>query len=205
MVLSPRRGAPQPTPTFDQKAAFPMTNRLQRFREHKDEYFANGENSPIEPTDLDSFTGLDYFPASPELVFTVPLEPLPEGMPEVLDLDTSDGLLAHFRRAGTVSLSIEGEAVQLTVLKDLDRGRFFLPFIDATSGQETYDGGRYLDPQMNRDELLVVDFNYAYNPYCAYGEGWSCPIPPEENHLDVAIRAGEKAYRTGKLVAPIQD
>ena len=80
------------------------------------------------------------------------------------------------------------------MLKDLDRGRFFLPFRDKTSGNETYELGRYLDPQMSPDGHLMIDFNYAYNPYCAYGEGWSCPFPPRENWIEVPIEAGEKMF-----------
>jgi uncharacterized protein (DUF1684 family) len=76
----------------------------------------------------------------------------------------------------------------------VDRGRFFLPFKDGTTGGETYAGGRYLDPRARPDGSLVVDFNYAYNPYCAYGEGWSCPVPPVENEVTAPIEAGELAF-----------
>ena len=84
--------------------------------------------------------------------------------------------------------------VELTVFRDSDRGSLFIPFRDASAGGETYEVGRYLEPQARPDGTLEVDFNYAYNPFCAYGEGWSCPIPPEENRLAVTIAAGEKAF-----------
>ena len=74
-------------------------------------------------------------------------------------------------------------------------GSFFLPFVDATSGKETYGAGRYLDIELTHDGEIVVDFNYAYNPYCAYNEQWSCPLTPFENRVQVPIRAGEKNFK----------
>lgn len=169
-------------------------SRIADFRVHKDDYFRDGANSPLDPDDIERFTGLDYFPENPELAFALEVAPLQPGEEEIVLLETSDDLIVEFARAGTVTFPIGSETVTLTVLKDLDRGRHFLPFRDATSGETTYELGRYLDPQTNRDGLLLVDFNYAYNPYCAYGEGWSCPIPPLENRLNIAINAGEKAF-----------
>jgi uncharacterized protein (DUF1684 family) len=82
----------------------------------------------------------------------------------------------------------------LTALYESDAGHdLFLPFRDATSGKESYGAGRYLDLHAHRDEV-EIDFNYAYNPYCAYNPEWNCPLPPAENWLQVPIRAGEKAF-----------
>ncbi|CAN5530618.1 DUF1684 domain-containing protein [soil metagenome] len=178
-----------------------MASRLDRFRQHKDEYFSDGDNSPIDDALLDQFSGLTYFPEHPELEFTLSLDVSSESSGDLVELETSDGLIAEFRRAGTVSFQVNGENVSLTVLKDMDRGRFFLPFTDLTSGKVTYGGGRYLDPQADRDGNLIVDFNYSYNPYCAYSDGWSCPLPPSENALDVEIPAGEKNYVRPEMIA----
>ena len=71
----------------------------------------------------------------------------------------------------------------------------FIPFVDAQAGKETYGAGRYLDPEVLPDGRLVLDFNLAYNPYCAYNERYSCPIPPAENRLEAVIQAGEKSYK----------
>ncbi len=109
-------------------------------------------------------------------------------------LDTSTGERQKFIPEGKIHVEIEGERVSLTLYRESGRGRYFLPFQDATSGKETYGGGRYLDPQESPDGILTVDFNYAYNPYCAYNADWTCPIPPSENRLDVPVRAGEKAF-----------
>lgn len=112
-----------------------------------------------------------------------------------LTLDTSDGQKVDFFIAGIVRFMVGSGYYELTLLRDADRGRFFLPFADRTNGLETYAGGRYLDPQEKPDGTIMIDFNYAYNPYCAYSDGWSCPLPPEANQLPVQIRAGEKAFR----------
>jgi uncharacterized protein (DUF1684 family) len=172
-----------------------MTNsRLANFRTRKDHYFAEGEHSPLEPEQRARFTALDYFPENPALAVEQALDTDGPGIGEHLTLATSDGQPKEFVRAGRISLTIDGEVVKLAVFKDVERGRYFLPFRDGTAGVETYPVGRYLDPQARPDGKLVVDFNYAYNPYCAYGEGWSCPIPPRENIIKARIEAGEKAF-----------
>ena len=99
------------------------------------------------------------------------------------------------RRAGLVRFDVDGESAQATLFSDDDDPGLFLPFRDATSGRETYGAGRYLDVQPpDADGDVVIDFNLAYNPYCAYSEGFSCPLPPAENRLDVPIRAGEMTF-----------
>jgi uncharacterized protein (DUF1684 family) len=169
--------------------------RLRQFRDHKNHYFAHGEHSPLNAEQRTRFTGLDYFDEDQTLSFVVAPDVDGAGIGEALVLATTDGKTVPFVRAGRVTVSIDGRAVQLSVLRDPDRGRFFLPFRDQTAGVETYELGRYLDPRERPDGKLVVDFNYAYNPYCAYREGWSCPIPPAENVLPARIEAGERSFR----------
>jgi uncharacterized protein (DUF1684 family) len=110
-------------------------------------------------------------------------------------METSVGGNQEFQRAGTIRFEVEGEPAQLTVFQD-PGGELFLPLRDATSGKETYGAGRYLEPEVVDEEALHVDFNYLYNPYCAYNEAYSCPIPPVENWLRAPIRAGEKSFHT---------
>jgi len=140
------------------------------------------------------FAGLDYFPERADLALNLPLDESGPEVGEAVDIPTSDGKEKSFSRAGRVRFEVEGVPVELTVFKDSDRGSHFIPFRDASAGGDTYEVGRYLEPQARPDGTLDVDFNYAYNPFCAYGEGWSCPIPPEENRLAVTIAAGEKAF-----------
>lgn len=171
------------------------SKRLDDFRKHKDDYFASGGNSPLDPADQHDFQGLAYFPYIPSLQFELAIEPAND-LGSHITLDTSDDQQVDFIIAGVVRFLVENGQYELTLLKDADRGRFFLPFRDATNGLETYKDGRYLDPQQKPNGLLSIDFNYAYNPYCAYGSGWSCPLPPERNALPIELRAGEKAFHS---------
>jgi uncharacterized protein (DUF1684 family) len=140
------------------------------------------------------FSGLDYFPERADLALTLPLDESGHGVGDTVDIPTTDGKAKSFSRAGRIRFEVEGVPIELTVFKDSDRGSLFIPFRDASAGGETYEVGRYLEPQARPDGTLDVDFNYAYNPFCAYCEGWSCPIPPEENRFAVTIAAGEKAF-----------
>ena len=170
------------------------TSRLAAFRERRDHFFAHDPHSPLDPEQQARFDGLRYFPERPELTLEASLETDGPGVGEPVELLTVDGQAKPFIRAGRIRFEADGQPVTLSVFKDVERGRFFLPFRDGTSGKETYAGGRYLDPRARPDGTLLVDFNYAYNPYCAYGEGWSCPIPPLENVVSARIEAGEQAF-----------
>ncbi|MGI9253079.1 MAG: DUF1684 domain-containing protein, partial [Thermomicrobiales bacterium] len=134
-------------------------------------------------------------PERKDLTLDLPLDTSGDGIGEKLDIPTTDpDVIKPFIRAGRIHFEIEGKPVTLTVLKDANRGHYFLPFKDGTTGIETYAGGRFLDPKAKPNGNLVVDLNYAYNPWCAYGEGWSCPIPPVENVIEAPIRAGERTF-----------
>ena len=111
---------------------------------------------------------------------------------EMVSIQTSTGDTQHYTRYGKIGFSVEGQAATLTIYES-EYG-FFIPFVDALAGSETYPAGRYLDPELLPNGKLAVDFNLAYNPYCAYNERWSCPLTPFENRLKVPIRAGEKIF-----------
>ena len=174
-----------------------MTERAERlagYRHRRDHFFAEHPHSPLAESERAEFAGLDYFPEHSDLALTLPLDESGPDIGEAVDIPTSDGKAKSFFRAGRIRFDVEGVPVELTVFKDSDRGSLFIPFRDASAGSETYEMGRYLEPQARPDGTLDVDFNYAYNPFCAYSEGWSCPIPPEENRLAATIAAGEKAF-----------
>ena len=176
-----------------------MTERAERlagYRHRRDHFFAEHPHSPLAESQQAEFAGLDYFPERADLALTLPLDESGPDVGEAVVIPTSDAKAKSFFRAGRIRFEVEGMPVELTVFKDSDRGSLFIPFRDASAGGETYEMGRYLEPQARPDGTLDVDFNYAYNPFCAYGEGWSCPIPPEENRLAVTIAAGEKAFRS---------
>jgi len=110
-------------------------------------------------------------------------------------MQTSTGDEQVYTRYGRLRFTVDGQDVALTVYADADSGAFFLPFVDALRGRETYGAGRYLEPEPLDDGQFLVDFNLAYNPYCAYSDDWSCPLTPRENWLAVPIRAGEQLYK----------
>lgn len=170
-------------------------SRLSGYRQRRDHFFGHHAHSPLTDEQRSRFTGLAYFPERTDLVLRLPLDESGEGVGEEVEIPTTDGLVKPLVRAGHVGFDVDGEPVTLTVFREGDHGSFFIPFRDASAGSETYEVGRYLEPQSRPDGTLDLDFNYAYNPFCAYGEGWSCPIPPEENHLKVVIPAGERAFR----------
>lgn len=176
-----------------------MDIQLSNFREQIDDFMQFHPQSPLDDDRRDSFTGLDYYDENPALAFIAAVERLPDDEP-LIEMETSTGDTRSFRRWGTFEFEVDGEPARLTLYSDAAGGEFFLPFRDATSGDETYGAGRYLDNhrpglrQVGENEM-EVDFNYAYNPYCAYSPYFSCPLPPRENWLKVSIRAGEKDFR----------
>ncbi|MDQ3044602.1 MAG: DUF1684 domain-containing protein [Chloroflexota bacterium] len=172
-----------------------MSNdRLTQFRQRRDHFFGHDEQSPLSDKTRASFTALDYYPENPDLTLTLPLETNETDVGEPINLATSDGAAKPFTRAGRITLPVEGKEVTLTVFRDVERGHYFLPFRDGTAGKTTYPVGRYLDVRARPDGQLIIDFNYAYNPYCAYSDGYSCPIPPQENVIGASIEAGERNF-----------
>jgi len=162
------------------------TAALLLHREQKDHFFAESPQSPFAHSSR-PFTPLTYYEPNPDLVFTVTLESA-DGAD--VPVGTTDGTERIYRRVATVTLPIEGEETTLA-LYDTGHGGLFLPFRDGTSGKETYGAGRYLDLDPNQDGTVTIDFNLAYNPFCAYDDAYSCALPPHENWLSVPIRAGE--------------
>ena len=161
------------------------------FRAQKDEFFEFDPHSPLTPDQKESFFGLKYFPVREDLRFDLEIEKFDS--PNTIEMQTSTGDLRPFTRYGRIQFWVDGERTSLTVFAS-EHG-FFIPFVDSQGGKETYGAGRYLDPELNDDGTLNVDFNLAYNPYCAYNDLYSCPIPPVENRLSVAIKAGEMNYK----------
>jgi uncharacterized protein (DUF1684 family) len=168
---------------------------LDQFRADKDAFFREHPQSPLTPDQRAAFAGLSYFPENPELVVRAKLETAGADLDEVIVMPTTTGGEQRYRRAGVVRFEVDGVQAQVTLYESPEMRELFLPFRDATSGTESYGGGRYLEVEPPAlDGGVEVDFNYAYNPYCAYSPEWSCPIPPGENWLSVPIRGGEAAF-----------
>ena len=167
---------------------------LTEFRQAKDQFFAKDPHSPLTSEQRKRFTGLAYYQENPELRFVLTMEELPYQQREAIEMATSTGDFQLHLRWGTISFSVDGQSAALTVYRAMEGEEFFLPFADTTNGKDSYGAGRYLDLVPLEEGRILVDFNYAYNPYCAYNPDWSCPIPPVENRLQVPIGAGEKSF-----------
>jgi uncharacterized protein (DUF1684 family) len=169
------------------------------FREARDELFRTHPQSALDELQKAQFRRLEYFEYDPAFRFILPLET--DVPPDVLEFQLSEDGLVRAQRFGRIRFTLDGQEHSLSLFWLLGYGGgVFLPFRDVTDGQETYGGGRYLlDTIKHADlgrvgDLVVIDFNYAYNPSCAYNPRWVCPLSPPENRLSVPIRAGEKAF-----------
>jgi hypothetical protein len=167
-------------------------SELEDFRREKDAFYRDDPHSPLTARQRRTFAGLSYYPEDPRLRLS--LRPQEFEEPELVEMQTSTGDTARYLRWARIEFEVDGAQAALTVYRDPASGEMFLPFQDANAGGETYGAGRYLEPEEMPDGTLLVDFNFAYNPYCAYNEAWSCPIPLPENRLRLAIRAGEMSF-----------
>jgi len=165
-------------------------NQLTRFRKDKDDFFRTHKQSPLTHEQKHVFGGLNYYAENPDLKLEVIVDEFPEK--QTITMQTSTGDVQTYQRYGRFQFNVENQVAELTIYSN--DNDFFLPFVDVLSGKETYGGGRYLEPLPRGNGMFLIDFNYAYNPYCAYNERWSCPIPPAENRIKVPIRAGEKIF-----------
>ena len=165
-------------------------------RVDKDSFLKNDIDSPIPPDERPNFKGLNYFPPNSDYRVTSKLERFDTS--EHIMMATSTGTQQAYLRCGAFTFEIEGRSLKLIVYKsaeDLYARSLFIPFSDQTSGRETYAAGRYLDIEEQGGSDYELDFNMAYNPYCAYSEEYTCSIPPAENKLPFKILAGEKNYK----------
>ncbi len=174
---------------------------LTAFRASKDALFRSHPQSPLTAGARATFTGLDYFEHHPDLRTECPIEPASDDTDADISLPVLSGEAVRARRIGHVRPEVDGSAVTLAVYwLEGYGGGIIIPFRDATSGTETYGGGRYLLDTIKSADLgassngagLIIDFNYAYNPSCAYDPEWVCPLAPIENRLAIEIRAGER-------------
>jgi len=183
-------------PPSNGRATSVQTESILQERAAKDENFRSGKESPIPEQYRAGFKGLAYYPINPALRFSARLNRYPG--PKQVRLGSNTGEIRRGLRYGYFEFPVDGQSCRLQVYR-LDDGSggavdLFIPFRDATSGRETYAAGRYIDLKENTSGIYDLDFNRAYNPYCAYNSEFSCPVPPEENTLKVPIRAGEKIY-----------
>lgn len=168
---------------------------ITAFRADKNAFYRDSPDSPLLPEDRPAFTAIAYF--APDERYR--LEGLTIGTSEsgeerTLHMPTSDGQLRPATRVGRLRFRLDGRELSLHgyALPGMHGGSLFVPFLDATSGHETYGAGRYLDLELEEDGSYTLDFNLAYHPTCVFSPYYSCPLTPEENRLPVRIEAGEK-------------
>lgn len=166
-------------------------------RARKDAAFRARDNdgSPIPAADRAAFPGLSYYPVDPKYHVPASLAEAQFDPPVVIELQTSGAERRRMRKAGSLHFTLAGTPLTLTAFADVDARvptSLFVPFGDATSGDTTYKGGRYLDLPRTPTGLYELDFNRAYHPYCVYNPSYVCPVPPRENRLAAAILAGER-------------
>jgi uncharacterized protein (DUF1684 family) len=173
--------------------------RWRLFRIEQDNLFKIHPQTALTKDQLAIFTSLPYYPYNPALRFALPVEPITEE--RVIEINLQEDGPTRLQPFGKITFPVHDQSVSLTLFWIMGYGGgIFLPFKDLTNNTETYAGGRYLldtikGADLGRDEeLLVVDFNFAYNPSCAYNDRWSCPLPPPENSLPVLIKAGELRF-----------
>jgi hypothetical protein len=174
-------------------------SRWEGYRADQDSLFKTHPQTPLTPEQAAKFSALRYYPYNPALRFSLPVEPLFDQ--QVSQINLQDDGPTRLLPFGRILFQIHDQLVSLTLFWIMGYGGgIFLPFKDLTNATETYEGGRYLIDTIKGADLgwegenLVVDFNFAYNPSCAYNERWSCPLPPPENSLPVPIQAGELRY-----------
>ena len=161
--------------------------------------FADAAKSPLTEKDRAEFKGLDFFPI--DKAFIVEAKFIKSKNEKSFKMKTTTDRMPLYVKYGEVSFTINGENFKLNVYQNLElikrpgfKKHLFLPFSDLTSGNETYGGGRYIDLEIPKGKTITIDFNQAYNPYCAYNPKYSCPIVPAENELLTNVNAGVKKF-----------
>jgi hypothetical protein len=175
--------------------------RVLTWRKERDAFFKTHQRSPLGPSEQKKFKGLDYFPFDPQYYFEGQIKR------EVLHINdpkyyatflTNKGTSKRYIRYGKFRFNLSGKDFELEIYKSILSDTLFIPFKDLTNGKETYEGGRYIDAEILTGYRMVLDFNMTYDPSCAYNEKFVCAIPPKENFLNVAIKAGEKNLKKEK-------
>jgi uncharacterized protein (DUF1684 family) len=161
--------------------------------------YGNREDSPLTEEDFKGFKGLDFFPINEKFIVEAKFTRTPKE--KVFKMKTSTTRLPEYVKYGELTFTIDGKTHKLNLYQNIDLTKkegyedyLFLPFSDLTCGKESYIGGRYIDMRIPKGETVTIDFNKAYNPYCAYNHKYSCPIVPLENDLDIEILAGVKKF-----------
>ncbi|MGI8588331.1 MAG: DUF1684 domain-containing protein [Chloroflexia bacterium] len=175
------------------------TRQAEAFRRQKDKWMQESEDSPLDEHQRHSFTGLNHYPVDPAYRVTAKMER--DERSHTIQIQTTKGEWREYNHYGVLKFALNGQELSLNAYQPMGENahkgehELFVPFRDKTCPHETYGAGRYLDLRAHEgSDDYTLDFNRAYNPWCAYSPNYSCTIPPPENNLAVEIRAGEKIY-----------
>ncbi len=169
--------------------------KIEKERERQFKFIRFNIESPLTEEQKRTFTKLTFFEIDPS--YRVKARLLPIENKKVREVPLTDGSKQRYIEHSYAEFELGGKTNKLLLLQamdEADKRNFFLAFADATSAGETYGGGRYLNVRQDGKTSITLDFNLAYNPYCAYNPDYACPIPPKENLLEIAVEAGEKNY-----------
>lgn len=173
---------------------------IEAHRKKQEEEFKDPKESPLDKKSRRSFKGLNYYPIN--LAYRVKATFVRTENPVLFKMKTTTTRLPEYLKYGEVHFKLDGEDRVLEVYQSPDivakegyEDYLFIPFTDETNGIDTYEVGRYLDFRIPKSADVIIDFNKCYNPYCSYGSAYSCPIPPEANHLPLKIMAGEMKFK----------
>lgn len=176
------------------------TDNATAFQKKINSEYANPKESPLTKADLKKFKSLDFYTIDTDFCVTAEFVRTPNEKPFAMPTTTSR--MPMYVKYGELHFTLKGKKCKLDVFQDITlskiaeyKDHLFLPFTDLTSGDGSYGGGRYIDLTIPEGNSIMLDFNTAYNPYCVYNHAYSCPIPPEQNDLQVAIKAGVKDYK----------
>jgi len=189
------QGIPVTARGADQKEMTPQEQQVLKWRKERDAFFKNHQRSPLLPQDKRHFKGLKYYSFDPQYVLSGQIERFifhinnPKYYATFL---TNKGTNKRYIRYGKLHFQLGGKEYDIEIYKSILSDMLFIPFKDNTNGKETYEGGRYIDAEILSGYKMVLDFNIAYHPSCAYNDKFVCVLPPKENILDTEIRAGEK-------------
>jgi uncharacterized protein len=169
--------------------------RVTEWRRERDQFFKNHVRSPLTPKEKRDFKGVKYYPFDPKYVFVGQIERhiLHINNPEYYaTFLTNKGPSKRYLRYGKFHFKLDGKEYTVEIYKSILSDALFIPFKDKTNGKESYAGGRYIDAEILPGYKMVLDFNLAYYPSCAYNDKFICVLPPKENTLDIEIQAGER-------------
>lgn len=166
------------------------------YQKEQNAYFKDASTSPLIEKDRKHFEGLEFFKFDSTYVVQAKLIRTPDAQP--FEMKTSTKRLPVYKIYGELEFILKDKSYKLNIYQNIeseDKDYLFLPFLDDTNGETTYSGGRYIESSIPEGDVLVIDFNEAFNPYCAYNEKYSCPIVPRANYLALKVEAGVKAYK----------